>query len=570
VIRPPLGRLGALFTILCLGLAAILVRLVFLQVRDASAFQSLGAEQRVRTVDLPARRGSILDRHGRELALSLDANDVYGDPQLVTDSSGTAERIAPILDLPEGLLARELARDTSFVYVARQVDRDVADRVKAMDLPGIGLLDAVKRYYPSGPMAPQTLGFVGVDGTGLEGLELEYQRQLGGRNGRHVMEIDPQGHLIPQATNLDVAPVEGDDLVTTIDREIQYRVQVALKEAVEGNHAKGGTVIVLEPHTGDILAMATYPWFDPNRFAEAPASYRTNPAIVNVYEPGSVNKLVTISAAIQEHVVKLKKRMLVPDRLWVDPYWFSDAHSPPTEPMTVGDIIAQSSNIGTIKIAHELGSTKLWDYLQRFGLTRKTEVGFPGEVGGILPPIGRWTPASMASIPIGQGVAVTPLQMAAAYSAVANDGVWVQPRLVRGMVDPAGQFHPAARPVSRRVVSDATARTLQRLLAYAVDAGTGTLAQIPGYWVGGKTGTAQIPKEHGLGYTNQYIASFIGFAPANDPQLVVAAIIDRPVTEYGGLAAAPLFKDVARFALARLRIAPEAKPPIPPHALSGP
>ena len=563
--RPPVGRLGALLVALALGLTGIVVRLGFLQVRDASAYEALAQQQRLRTVELQASRGSILDRDGGALAMSLGATDVYGDPSLVTDPAAVAARIAPVLHLRRTDLRDELARPGStFVYLARQVDDKVANRIRAMHLAGIGFLPVTKRYFPNGPLAPQVVGIVGVDGTGLSGLELEYQRQLAGRPGRRVTEIDPQGHLIPQGVNRDVPSVPGEDVVTTIDREIQYRVQLALRETVRRNKAKGGTVIVMDPHTGDVLAMATYPSFDPANFANTPPARMQNPAIVNVYEPGSVNKVITASAALEEGVVTPSEHLRVPDHIWIKPHVFHDAHPHSVQEMTIGDILAESSNVGTIELAQRLGPVRIAQYLSRFGLGQLTGVGFPGEVDGILPPVAEWTSTSMGTIPVGQGVAVTPLQMAAVYAAVANGGVWIQPRLVRGMVDGRGRFHPAPPARTRRAISAGTAREVSRLLAYAVDAGTGTRAQIPGFWVAGKTGTAQIPKASG-GYSNRYVASFIGFTPASDPQLVIAVSIEQPVTEYGALAAAPLFEEVGRYALARLRIAPAPHPSLPPH-----
>jgi cell division protein FtsI (penicillin-binding protein 3) len=574
VSRPPLGRLGALFMVLILGFTGIVVRLMFLQVRDSDAFEALAKQQRVRTIELPARRGAILDRDGGELAMSLDAAAVYADPSIVRNPEAVARRLAPLLgERPIDVVADLHAGSDRFAYLARQVDTDVADRIKAMAIPGIGFLPDTKRYYPNGATAPQVLGVVGVDGEGVNGLEYEYQDQLAGRAGREVLEVDPDGHPIPLGENQDRPPVPGEDVVTTIDREIQYRVQLALAQAVRANHARGGTVIVMDPHTGDILAMATYPSFDPLRFAQYTTTRLQNPAIVSVYEPGSVNKVITASAAIQEGL-PLDQHLVVPDVIWIDPEEcpecvFHDAHTHPVESMTIADIIAQSSNVGTIKLAQRVGSTGMAQYLARFGLGQPTGVGFPGEQDGILPSLGDWTPASIGTIPVGQGVAVTPLQMATVYAAVANGGVWIQPRLVRGFVDGDGAFHPAPAPATRRVVSEQTAATVTRILSFAVDAGTGTRAQIPGFWVAGKTGTAQIPKLHGVGYTNKYVASFIGFTPASDPQLVIAAIIDRPVTEYGALAAAPLFKEIGQWAIARMRIAPAARPTLPPHLLTG-
>ena len=569
--RPPVRRLIAIFAFLLFGLGGILVRLAVLQVRDARAYERQALDQRLRIVDLPPQRGSILDRDRQPLAMSLAAKDVYAHPSDISDPDGTARRLAAVLRMPERAIVKSLRDDGSFVYVARQVDTDRAAAVEKLDLPGIGLLPSSRRYYPNGALAPQVLGFVRTDddgyaNVGIAGLELQYQKEMGGTPGQRIIESDPAGHQIPQGENHDTPPVPGADVVTTIDKELQYRAQTGLRDAVKSNRAKGGSLIVMDPRNGDVLAMATYPWFDPNHFADYPEGRHTNLAVTAVYEPGSVNKVVTAAAAIQEHVIPLEKRILVSDTLQVADHLFHDAHEHPPTEMTLADIISQSSNIGTTTIAQMLGTDRMYHYLRKFGLAQKTGVGFPGEVDGILPTPNHWSGTSIATIPVGQGVAVTPLQMAAVYSAIANDGVYVQPRLVRGLVQPDGTYEPAPAPARHRVISRAADRTLTQILAYAVEAGTGTLAQIPGYWVAGKTGTALIPNPAGGYFSGRYVASFIGFLPASNPRLVIAAILDQPVTEYGGIASAPLFQQVARYAIARLRIPAGSRPPLPPHA----
>jgi cell division protein FtsI (penicillin-binding protein 3) len=556
-----------LFAFLFFGMVGIVFRLAVLQVRDASAYEKMAMKQRLRVIPLPAQRGSILDDGRQQLSMSLDAKDVYADPMMIEDPSGTASVLSGILRLPARSLEAALTQDTSFVYLARQVDLQTAARIEKMNLPGIGFLASTRRYYPNGTLAPQVLGFVGIDGTGLNGLELQYQQQLEGRPGRRTIEIDPAGHLIPQGVNKDVPPVPGEDVVTTLDKELQYRAQTALQAAVTSNRAKGGSLIVMDARSGDIYAMATYPWFDPNRFTDYPPSAYQNLPITAVYEPGSVNKVVTAAAAIQDHVIPLTSRILVPDTLQVGDQVFHDAHSHSPEEMTLADIISQSSNIGATMIAQRLGPDRLYHFLARFGLSQKTGIAFPGEVDPILPPPAKWSGSSIATIAFGQGVAVTPLQMAAVYGAIANGGVWVQPRLVKGFVGSDGRFTPAPAPRRHRVISQQSDEILTKMLAYAVDAGTGTNAQIPGYWVAGKTGTALIPNGSGGYFGGRYIASFIGFLPASNPSLVIAAILDQPVTEYGGIASAPLFQAVARYAIARLRIPPARQLPLPPHAL---
>jgi len=561
-------RLVALFVVLTLGLSAILVRLLQLQVRDARTYRTLAWAQRVRTIDLPASRGSILDRNGQELALSLPARAVYAQPQLVSDPGGEARKLAAALGLAAADVRTVFKKPDPFVYLARGVDPATAAALERLDLPGIGFLPETKRYYPGGALAPQLLGFVGVDGTGLAGLEQQYQTVLAGRPGHEIVEADPRGVLIPQGENVDVPPVPGENLMLTIDRQIQFRAQASLAAAVKANRAKGGTIVVLDPSTGEILAMADFPWFDPNSFGTANWGAIRNRAVTDAYEPGSVNKIVTAAAALQEGFLKLNQRLKVPDYLQLYSKVFRDTHVHPLQQMTLADILAYSSNVGTIKVAQRLGPDLLYEYLQRFGLTRTTGLGFPGESAGILPSPGQWSGTSMGTIPLGQGIAVTPLQMASVYATIANGGVWVAPRLLQGTVGPDGTFRPAPGSATRRVISSENAKALTRMLAYAVEVGTGQQAQIPGYWVAGKTGTARKVKADGTGYeVGKYIASFIGFAPAGHPAVVVAAVLDEPATVYGGIAAAPLFRDVAQFALDRLRVPPARKLPLPAHAI---
>ena len=565
--RPPIGRLVALFAALALAFGAITVRLAVLQVSRAGAYQTLALDQRLRTVSLPAWRGQIVDRSGEPLAISLPARDVYADPRYVVDPWGTAVEVSSVLGAPVRELLPKLRADATFVYLARQVDLWTAERVERLGLPGIGFLPTTRRAYPAGPLGSQVLGFVGVDGVGLAGLELEHQSLLAGHPGERTQELGRDGQPIVGGIDGERPPVSGSDLVTTIDREFQFQVQAALEEAVEANDAAGGTVIVMDPRTGDVYAMASYPWFDPNDFVDAKPSTMRNRAVTDIFEPGSVNKVVTAAAAVEERALPLHRRLSVAWKMPVGEFTIHDSHPHPVQPMTLGDIVAQSSNIGAVLVARRLGEVRMATYLSEFGLGRTTGIGFPGESAGLMLPLHLWSDTSLATMAYGQGIAVTPLQMISVYSTIANDGVSVQPRLVRGHVDEGGTFHPAPAPVTRRVVSADTARMVARMLAYAVKAGTGTAARIPGYDVAGKTGTARIPRPTGGYYTDQAIAAFIGFLPASDPTVVIAAILDRPVTVYGGVAAAPLFQDIARYAIERLSIAPGRPLRPPPHAL---
>lgn len=548
----------------------ILTRLVFLQIKDAEALVDRGENQRLSTVPLHAERGSILDRYGREMAISLEARAVYVDPRYVVDPAATADKLAPLLEMRPMEIQAKLMGSGHFVYLKRQVDEVVADRIEGLELPGIGFLRESKRYYPSGAWgAPQVVGIHGSEDcpTGCGGLELTFDDVLAGVDGERTQEIDPGGRPIPQGVSVVRPAVPGQDVMTTIDPELQYQAQVALEHAVDTNDAKGGTVIMMSPKTGEIFAMATY--YPPAKKKDVQESVErtTNPAVTNVYEPGSVNKVITASAAVQEGAVDLREVFHVYDSIDVYDYTIHDAESHGMERMMLGDIITHSSNVGTIMVAKQVGSEEMASYLAKFGYGQPTSVGLPGESGGILPQVYEWSGTSMATIPIGQGVSVTPLQMVNVYATVANDGVWTQPQIVKGTIDGGGVFHPAPEPERRRVISPESAATVTGMLSKVVTEGTGTNAQIPGYWVAGKTGTAMVPSPEG-GYTNKFVGSFIGYLPASDPEVVIGVIIDEPsVQYYGGTVAAPVFQQLAKQAIARLRIPPGDRPEFPPSSM---
>ena len=562
-------RLVVLLVAMLFAFGGIAVRLATLQVGDHQ-LSAIGLDQRVRTIDLPAARGRILDRNGVPLAITLDARDLYANPELVTDPEAEAEQIARILGLRPKDVRSALEADGTFAYVARQVDLDVAQRVEDLHLAGIGSLSAPKRYYPAGALASQVLGFVGIDGTGLAGLEEQFETELAGTPGERKIEVAPSGQPIAQGINAETEPVDGVSLRTTIDRDIQFQTQQALARAVRDNGAKAGTVIVMDPRTGDILAMASFPSFDPNRFADTDPDRWRNRTVTDAFEPGSVNKIITAAAALESGTVSLTQRFQVPASMQVDEYTIHDSHPHPVETMMLSDIIAVSSNIGIAKVAGVMGKTTLASYMNRFGFGRTTGLGFPAESDGIVPALEDWSDASLATIAYGQGISVTPLQMASVYATIANGGVWVQPRLVSGTVDDTGSFTPAPPSPSHRVIETQTAAILTEMLAYVVEGGTGTTAQIPWYQVAGKTGTALKPSPNGGYYSDRYVASFIGFLPAGRPQVIVAAILDEPATVYGGIAAAPLFQQVARYAIQKLGIPTTDRVPAPPHVLGTP
>jgi cell division protein FtsI (penicillin-binding protein 3) len=568
VTRPPIGRLIALLCAMFVALGVIFVRLTVLQVSQASELQGRALDQRLRTIALPAQRGQILDRSDEPLALTMPARDVYADPRYVTEPWSTATQLSPLIGEDATDLLPLLEGDAAFVYLAREVGLDAAQRIDDLRLPGIGLLPSSRRFYPAGDLAAQALGFVGIDGDGLSGLEVRYEHLLAGTAGERTVEIDPDGKAIAGGIGTEVDPVAGTSIVTTIDRDLQYQTQLALEQAVEAQDARGGSVVVLDPKTGEILAIASAPSFDPNAFEDSRESTWRLRAMTDAFEPGSTNKVITAAAALQEGAMRLDETMFVPWEMDVDEFTIHDSHPHPTIRMTLGDIIAESSNIGAAKVGFALGAPEMARYLARFGLGRPTGIGFPGEARGIMLPLDEWGDANLATIAYGQGISATPLQMASVFATLANDGRRVDPRLVTATVDATGERDelPVAEP--ERVVSAETADAVTQMLVYAVEDGTGNRARIHGYQVAGKTGTARIPSPDGPGYLEgQYVASFIGYLPAGDPQVVIAAILDRPAQDYGGLAAAPLFREVARSAIARLRIEPAARVPLPPHAL---
>lgn len=550
-------RLLCLFLALLLCSGVVAVRLFTLQILGANRMTALAAEQRLRTVALPAQRGSILAADGTELAISMEMKSVFASPRFIPNPRFAATALAPILGLDADRLQTKLESDSGFLYLARRVDPAVAERIRELQIPGINFMSESKRFYPSGPLASQVLGFVGDEHKGLAGLELRYDEVLQGDAGKQVLERDPAGRPIPSGESSLQEAVEGRDLVLTIDRQIQFEAESALQRAMSAWSAVGGTVVVMNPRNGNVLAMANAPGFDPNNMRAGDAKFRKNRAVTDIYEPGSVSKLITAAAALETGVTNPNEPMRVADRLKIGAKTFKDSYAHPVKDLTFAEVIQYSSNVGTIKVAERLGKARLHDYLVKFGFGKTTGLGFPGESAGILPKPDKWWATSLGTIAIGQGVAVTPLQMTQAYATVANGGVEVKPRLVQATVDAAGKPYPVPLSAPRRVIEKDTAAQLNEILVGVTQGskGTGKAAAIPGYRVAGKTGTAQKPKSGAPGYSG-YVASFIGYAPADDPTLVVAVVLDDPTPFLAGMTAAVTFKEVMQFSLRRLGAAP--------------
>jgi cell division protein FtsI (penicillin-binding protein 3) len=559
VARPHRRLVGALLVLLlCFGVVA--ARLVQVQALGGDRYTAFGASQRFQDIVLPADRGSIFDRNGNDLAVSIPQRTVWADPSLVEDPAATAQQLGTLLQLDPAMVAKvtlRLAGDKRFAYVARRVPDAQADAVAAAELPGIFLLEEPTRFAPSGDLARSVLGRVGDDNEGLSGLELQFDDALTGEPGEQLIEKDPDGRTFPGGRK-ELEPAQrGDDLVLTIDRAMQYETERALAAQIEAKGAKGGTAIVTRPGTGEVLALANL-----RRDADTGevVASGSNTALVASYEPGSVNKLITVAGALEEGLVSPSTQLVVPDRLQVGDHEFSDHDPHPTESYTVTRILAESSNIGTIKIAQQLGKDRLDEYLRRFGFGQKTALGFPGEAAGILLPRKEYNSTSIGSIPIGQGIAVTAMQMLAAYNAIANDGVYVPPKLVLETVAADGSRHPAPSIEGHRVVSKDTAAQLRTMLANVVSEGTGSRGGITGYTVAGKTGTARKPINGGYEDASgryHYVATFAGFVPAERPELSIIVVIDEPTGDiFGGSVAAPVFADLAQYGLRLFRIPP--------------
>jgi cell division protein FtsI (penicillin-binding protein 3) len=549
----PGKRLVALLVLMAVALGVIVVRLVDVQGVEGSHYEAMALAQRVKTVTLAAERGSIFDRNGNDLALSLPQHTVYADPRVVKDPTKYAKKLAPIVHVNRADLRARLAQPhTAFVYVARKVDDATAAKVKKLNLPGVGTVPESKRFYPGGSLAGPVLGFVGTDNGGLGGLESSYQNTLRGRPGKLVAEEDPNGREIPATQRTDDPAKRGGDLVLTLDQSLQYEVEKQLVAQVGSANARGGIAIIADVKTGDVLAMATADGADAHGPARLASPEESNRPLTSVYEPGSTAKVVTVGGALQAGVVKPETTFDVPWRLQIADRTFEDAEQHNDESWNVGDIIRESSNIGVIKIAAQLGKERLDHYQRAFGFGAKTAINFPGESAGLMKNVANFGPSDMGSVPIGYTTAVTPMQMLDVFTTVANGGVSRPPRLVAATIGTDGtrKDHPAPR--GHRIVSATTAAELNVMLRAVVTGGTGTGAQISGYTVAGKTGTSRKP---GTGTTSppQYMASFAGFAPAESPRLAAIVVIDQPGTSnsqyFGGAVAAPLFARIMQYAL---------------------
>lgn len=548
-------RILILFLATALAFLGLTVRLAYLQLVRGNELQAEARENRLWEVPVQPRRGAIVDRHGRELAISVNADSVYAVPTEIADPEATARRLAEILGLSYVDVYERLTRPASFSWVQRKVSDQAAEQIRALNLRGIYFTQESRRFYPKGELAAHVLGIAGIDNQGLEGLELVYDEVLAGVRGWIKVEFDARGREIPFAVQHYVEPQDGYTLELTIDETIQYIAERELDRAMLAHQAEAGYVLVMDPRTGELLAMAVRPTFDPNRFAEYPAEVRRNRAVSDTLPPGSAFKPLTAAAAMEEGVVSADTGFYDPGYFKVPGHTIHNWNRQGLGATTFAEGFEQSANTIFARVAVDLGIEPFYGYLEAFGLMGRTGVDLPGEAAGIFPAPGRARPVDIAVMGFGQTLTVTPLQMITAISAIANDGLLMRPHVARAVRDAEGEIVQTFEPEAvRQVVSQSTAQTVRRLMERVVAQGTGTQAQIEGYRVGGKTGTSQKVIDGRL-VPGRYISSFIGMVPIDDPQLVIYVVIDEPKgIYYGSWVAAPVFARVARDVLHYLQV----------------
>jgi cell division protein FtsI (penicillin-binding protein 3) len=562
--RPDLSFGRALLVAALIGfwMLAISARLVFLQVSEHNVLADRAHQQQQNAIETTPQRGELLDRQERELARSVETVSLFVDPSGFKQSGDmqcTADYLSAALGLKYSDLTHQFqqaqAEGRKFLWIARRLDAAQGDRILSLNLPGLESRKEPKRYYPNGSLAAHVLGFVGLDGKGLSGLEQSYNTKVAGEPGKLFVEKDGRGKPYESS---EMASKPGQTIVLTIDQSIQYKAEQAIQAAVERSHAKSGSVIVLDPHNGEILALANAPTFDPNNLGDAEPLTRRNWALENTYEPGSTFKVVAFSAAIEKKLVRPDDHIdCQMGSITVAGRLIHDHH--PFGTLTIAEALAKSSNVAAIKLGIRVGDDAMYDYITRYGFGKTTGIELPGEAQGIVRTVSHWQPSSIGSIAMGQEIGVTPVQMVAAFGALANDGIRVAPHLVREIRNSSGVVIYRPQSEERRVVSAETAITLRGMLEGVTLKGTAKKAQLDGYSAAGKTGTAQKidPKTRAYSKT-KYVGSFVGFAPVKNPAVVIIVVMDEPTGAYhGGDVAAPIFREIAEQILPELGVMPD-------------
>ena len=572
--RPDVSPGRALFVAAFIGFWMLVVcaRLIYLQFSQYEQLANRARQQQQNAIETSPERGELLDRQERQLARSVQTVSLFLDPDGldVPTLDRNAQELAKSLNLKRTDLTAEFrkahANKKRFVWIARRLDADHASKILALNLPGVQTQLEPKRYYPNGSLAAHVLGYVGLDGKGLGGVEQFYNAKISGEPGQLFLERDANGKPYD---GYEIAAKPGQTVVLTIDQTIQYQAEQALQAAVHQSRAKSGTVIVLDPRSGEILALANAPTFDPNRVSDAKPETRSNWALQNIYEPGSTFKIVAFSAALEKKLARVDDRIdCQMGAITVAGRVVHDHH--PFGSLTIAEALAKSSNVAAIKLGIRVGDPTMYDYIRRFGFGSKTGIELPGETSGLLRKVERWQASSIGSIAIGQEIGVTPVQMVAAFGALANDGVRVAPHLIREVRDAGGNVVYRAQPEQRRVISAETAIALRGMLEGVTLSGTAKKAQLDGYSAAGKTGTAQKidPKTRSYSAT-KFVGSFVGFAPVSNPQVVIIVVIDEPGGAYhGGDVAAPVFREVAEQILPALGVEPDIETKSAPELIA--
>ena len=548
-------RIRLLLVVLALAFAGTLARAVWLQGVQAASLARMATVQHRERIVVPARRGTIYDRTGVQLAIGERATTVYADPRQVRNPRAVALAAERILGVDANELYGLLGdRSRAFVYVKRKADPRRAAALERLGLAGLGFYAEERRRYPQRRVAAAVLGYAGTDNRGVAGIELGLDAVLAGKPGSETVVKDPFGRAIDVVQ--ESPPREGRDVHLTIDHTIQANAERVLRETVDRWHAKSATAIVLDPRNGRILAMAVERGFDANAFARVGADRQRNRAVTDTYEPGSTFKVVTVAGALSERLVSPRTAFTLPYEIQVADRKIHDAEPRATERMTVSQIVSRSSNVGVITLAQMLGQDRLSDWIRRFGFGKLTGIDYLGETPGVVLPTDQWSGSTIGNVPIGHGIAVTPVQMAAAYGAIANGGVWVRPHVVERVDGRRPATVERRRIISREVADE----VMTMLRGVVLTGGTGTLAQVPGNQIAGKTGTAAKPDPRGGYSTTKYVASFVGVLPASSPRLVILVAIDEPQTAiWGGVVAAPAFQQIAKFDLQYLEVPPDAR-----------
>ncbi|UOY02914.1 peptidoglycan D,D-transpeptidase FtsI family protein [Blastococcus sp. PRF04-17] len=555
------NRWGLAFMITLLVL--VVAKLGVLQGVDGAEYANAAEQDRLRTYPIAALRGAVLDRDGNPFAYTVAASRVVADPTVVGDPEATAEALAPLLGVAVEELEDKLDRDSRYVILAAQVPPEVTDAIDELGLAGLVYEDDPVRLYPAGAVGGQVVGFVGREGAGLAGIEQTFDDELAGSPGQRRVEVGSGGNPIPSGIDESTPATDGSSVNLTLDQDLQYVMEERLGEACADGATTRASAVALDVATGEVVAMGSCPGYDPGAYSSTDPALLGNPIVSSVFEPGSVMKAVTLSAALEEGVATPDTVLTVDGHIEAGDRMVTDAHDHEPIDWTVTGILAKSSNVGTIMLAREIGDEKLEHYLRAFGVGSRTGIELPGESAGILQGSDDWSRVRAANVAIGQGVSLTTLQMASIYQAIANGGVRVEPRVVASVTGPDGRVREAPAPERTRVISEATADDMAYMLEAVVgDGGTAPLGEIEGFRVAGKTGTAQRANPECNCYAGGgYVTTFVGFAPADDPQYVVAVDLERPTSDAeGGQVAAPVFADIMRYALTADGVVPSGAP----------